>query len=171
VKTQFNTNNSATQSMTSCSATLTSQQRRVLQLLLVKEVQMEEQCNKHMARFTNMLNELQWVNHHNDSDEHALKCHEFVRVNASIDCDMTVHEMVPGAIQIAMACDCVCIQAACFRIFYKWQPKLDNLRMKLLKIKTMCSGAMTHLPPTNDGVETCAKIEQIVRKMLKPTPP
>ena len=155
--------------MTSCSATLSSQQRRVLQLLLAKESQMEEQCNEHMGRFTNMLNELQWVNHHHDSDERALKCDEFIRVHAQTENDMTVHEMVPGAIQMAMTCDCVCIQAACFRMFYKWQPKLDNLRMKLLKIKTVCSGSMTHLPLKN-GIETCAKIEQIVRKMLKPTP-
>ena len=155
--------------MTSCSASLSSQQRRVLQLLLAKEVQMEEQCNKHVARFTNMLHELQCINHHHDSDEHALKCNEFVRVNASIECDTTVHEMVPGAIQIAVTCDCMCIQAACFRMFYKWHPKLDNLRMKLLKIKNMCSSLMTHMPKNNGGVDTCIKIEQIVRKILKPT--
>jgi hypothetical protein len=152
---------------TSCSATLSSHQRRVLQLLLAKESEIAEQCNKHVSRFTEILNELQCIEHLHDSDEHMLKCDEFIRAHAQMENDMTVHHMVPGAIELAMTCDCVCIQAACFRILYKWIPKLDTLRMKLLKIKNMCADATKHVPKT--GVETCAEIEKTVRKMLKPT--
>lgn len=154
--------------MTSCYATLSSHQRRALQLLLAKESQIVEQCNKHVGRFTDILNELQCIHHHHDSDEHALKCDEFIRAHASLEFDMTLHDMVPGAIQLAMTCDCLCIQAACFRILYKWIPKLDTLRRKLLKIKNTCADATNHVP--KNGGNTCTKIEQIVRKILKPTP-
>ena len=155
--------------MASCAATLSTHQRRVLQLLLAKESQIVEQCNKHTYLFTEILNELQCINHHHDTDEHMLKCNEFIRVYTSLDCDMTVHEMVSGAMQTAMTCDCLCIQAACFRILYKWIPQLDTLRMKLLKIKTTCATAAKHVP--KNGIKTCAEIEKIVRKMLKPTSP
>ena len=155
--------------MASCAATLSTHQRRVLQLLLAKESQIVEQCNKHTCLFTEMLNELQCINHHHDTYEHMLKCNEFIRVYISLDCDMTVHEMVSGAMQTAMTCDCVCIQAACFRILYKWIPKLDTLRMKLFKIKNTCADATKHVP--KNGIETCAEIEKMVRKMLKPTSP
>jgi hypothetical protein len=141
----------------------------MLRSLLAKESQIVEQCNKLVSRFTEMLNEMQCIDHHHDSDERALKCDEFIRVHASLDCDMTICEMVPDATQIAMTCDCLCIQAACFRILYKWIPQLDTLRMKLLKIKTMCATAIKHVP--NNGVETCNEIEKTVRKMLKTTSP
>lgn len=153
--------------MTSCSATLSAHQRRMMRSLLAKESQIVEQCNKLVYRFTEMLNELQCMHHHHDSDERALKCDEFIRVHASLDCDMTICEMVPDATQTAMTCDCLCIQAACFRILYKWIPHLDTLRMKLLKIKTTCATAIKYVP--KNGVEICAEIEKIVRKMLKPT--
>jgi hypothetical protein len=153
--------------MTSCSATLSTHQRRMLRSVLAKESQIVEQCNKHVYAFTEMLNELQCMNHLRDSDEHALKCDEFIRMHAYIDCDVSLHDMVPGATQMALSCDCMCIQAACFRILYKWIPKLDTMRMKLLKIKNMCADATKHVPI--NGVDACSQIEKIMRKMLKPT--
>jgi len=153
--------------LSSCSVTLSTHQRRMLRSLLAKESEIVEQCNKHVSRLTEILNELQCIEHLHDSDEHVLKCDEFIRVHASLDSGITLHDMVPGATQLAMSCDCVCMQAACFRILYKWIPKLDTLRMKLLKIKNMCADATKHVPKT--GVETCAEIEKTVRKMLKPT--
>jgi len=162
---QFNPTQS-NPTMSSCAATLSTHQRRVLRLLLAKESLIIEQCNKHVSRFTEILNELQCIDHHHDSDEHALKSDEFIRVHASLECDITSHDMVPGAIQLAMTCDCMCIQAACFRILYKWIPKLDMLRMKLLKIKNMCADATKRVP--KNGVETCSEIEKMLRKLLKP---
>lgn len=153
--------------MTSCSVTLSTHQRRMLRSLLAKESLIVEQCNKHVSRFTEILNELQCIEHHRDPDELALKSDEFIRVHAYLECDMTPHDMVPGAIQLAMTSDCMCIQAACFRILYKWIPKLDMLRMKLLKIKNICADATKRV--SKNGVETCSEIEKIVRKMLKPT--
>lgn len=153
--------------MTSCSATLSTHQRRVLQSLLAKESQIMEQCNTHTSQFTRIMNDLQCMNHIHDPDERALKCDEFVRLHASLVYDMTICGMVPEATQIAMTCDCVCIQAACFRIMYKWIPMLDTLRMKLFKIKNICAVATKHVP--KNGVETCAEIENIARKILKPT--
>ena len=155
--------------MSSCSVTLSTHQRRMLRSLLAKESQIVEQCNKHVYRFTEMLNDLQCIEHNRDPDEFALKSDEFIRVHASLECDMTSHDMVPGALQLAMTCDCLCIQAACFRILYKWIPQLDTLRMKLLKIKNMCADATKRVP--KNGVETCSEIEKIVRKMLKTTSP
>jgi len=153
--------------MASCSAILSTPQRRLLKALLANESQITEQCNVRISRFTEMLNVLQCINHHDDSDEHALKCDEFIRAHASLDCDIPVCEMVPGATQIAISCNCLCIQAACFRILYKWIPRLDTLRMKLLKIKKMCSDS-AHVP--GNGVNTCAQIERIVHQLLKSTP-
>ena len=154
----------------SCSATLSAHQRRVLRLLLAKESEIVEQYNQTIARFSRMLNELTCINHHRDSDARALKCEEFIRSHASIACDTTICDMVPDATQTAMTCDCTCIQAACFRILYKWIPLLDTLRMKLLKIKSTCATATNKHVPKN-GVDTCAEIEQMVRKILKPTSP
>ena len=155
--------------MSSCSAKLNAHQRRMLQSLLEKESQIVQQCNQHTARFIEILNELQCINHHRDLDEHALKCDEFVRLHAQIKYDQPLHDMVAGATQLAMTCDCLCIQAACFRILYKWIPQLDTLRMKLLKIKNMCADATKRVP--KNGVETCSEIEKMVRKMLKTTSP
>ena len=153
--------------MSSCSAILTTHQRRVLRLLLAKETEIVEQYNQNVAQFSRILNELKCINHHHNSDERALKCEEFIRLHASLACDTTICEMVPDATQTAMTCDCLCIQAVCFRILYKWIPLLDTLRMKLLKIKTMCANTTKH----KNGVETCAEIEKMVRKLLKPTSP
>ena len=156
-------------SMSACSAKLSTHQRRMLQTLLENECQIVQQCNQFNARFTEMLNALQCIHHHDhDSDERALECDEFIRAHAQMENDRTLHNgMVPGATQLAMTCDCMCIQAACFRILYKWIPMLDTWRMKLLKIKNLCADATRHVPKT--GVDTCAQIEKIVRKMLKPT--
>jgi hypothetical protein len=70
--------------------------------------------------------------------------------------------MVPGAVKIAMTCDCVCIQATCFRMLYKWIPELDMLRRKLMKIKKMCCDA-----GAGSVYETCARIEKTVYKIIK----
>lgn len=161
---KFNSFNSLRMSF--CSTKLSTHQRRVLQSLLDKESQIVEQCNQHNSRFARILNDLQCTNHVHEQDERALKCDEFIRTHASLACDMTSYDMVPDATRTAMTCDCLCIQAACFRILYKWTPLLDTLRMKLLKIKTMCANATKRVP--KNGVETCAEIEKIVRKMLQP---
>ena len=157
----------------SCSATLTSHQRRVFRQLLVKEYQIVEKCNNNTSQFSKMLNELECINHNPDSDERILKCDEFIRVHASLNYDMTICDMVPEAIQIALSCNCKCMQAACFRVLYKWIPLLDTLRMKLLKIKNTCSNATKCVP--KNGIDTCASIEKTVRKILKttliPSPP
>lgn len=152
----------------SCSATLNTNERRVLRQLLVKENQIVEKCNHNMSQFSKMLSELQCIKHTQDSDERALKYDEFIRQHASLDCDMTICDMVPDATQIALSCDCLCLQAACFRVLYKWIPLLDTTRMKLLKIKNTCANATKY--GSNDGVETCASIEKTVRKILKTTP-
>ena len=154
--------------MAYCSITLSTHQRNVLRALLAKESQIVEQCNQHTSQFSRMLNDLQCISHVHDTAERTLKCDEFIRVHASLDCDMTIYEMVPDATQVAMTCDCMCIQAACFRILYRWIPMLDTLRMKLLKIKNTCAIATKHVP--KNGIDTCNMIEKIVRKMLKPTP-
>jgi hypothetical protein len=60
----------------------------------------------------------------------------------------------------------MCIQAACFRILYKWLPELDKLRMKRLKVITLCSDSV--LSQTG-AVEVCAKIEQIAQKNANDT--
>ena len=151
----------------SCSAKLSSHQRRVLQSLLDKESQIVEQHNQCLSQFARTLNELQCINHVHEQDERALKCDEFVRMHAYLVYDMTSYEMVPDATRTAMTCECLCIQAACFRILYKWTPLLDTLRMKLLKIKTICANAKK----CKNGIETCAEIEKIVRKLLKATSP
>jgi hypothetical protein len=145
--------------MTACSATLSSHQRHVLRTLLNQESQIVDQCNAHVSQFSHMMNELQCIHHaSSDPDERALKRDEFIRSCARLECKMDNYEIVPGAVQIAMTCECLCLQAACFRVLYKWTPHLDHLRMKLLKIKTMCA---------RPGSETCARIEKTVQKILK----
>lgn len=153
--------------MTSCCATLSSQERRILRLLLEQESKIVDQCNAFLSKFSTMMHDLQCMRHHHDLDERALKCDEFIRTNASLDCNMhapATCEMVPGAVQTALTCDCICVQAACFRILYKWIPHLDMLRMKLLKIKNICSA---HVLKSGDSSETCDNIEKTVQKILK----
>ena len=104
-----------------------------------QESQIMDQCNQITHQLCELLNELQCINHVHALDERALKCEKIIRIYASIACDMSSCDMVPGAVQMALSCDCVCIQATCFRMLYKWIPKLDMLRMKMLKIKKMCS--------------------------------
>lgn len=151
--------------MAACSATLSSHQRHVLRALLLHESKIADECNKYIYMFSDMMNELQCIHHATDPDERALKCDEFIRAHARTDCNMpnmSNYEMVPGAVQIAMTCDCICMQAACFRVLYKWTPHLDKLRMKLLKIKNMCAR-----PRANESVEMCARIEKTVQKIMK----
>ena len=151
-------------SSSSCCATLSSQERRILRLLLAQESNIVDQCNACLSKFSSMMHDLQCMRHHHDLDEHALKCDEFIRTHASLDCDVTGCEMIPGAVQTAMTCDCICVQAACFRILYKWTPQLDMLRMKLLKIKNMCSA---HVLKSGNSSEMCNNIEKTVQKILK----
>ena len=147
--------------MATCSARLSSNQRRILRTLLDQESEIADQCNAYIAQLSNMLNALQIMHHDDDPENHELKCNEFIRMHARghviANC-----EMVPCAIQTAMNCNCICIQAACFRMVYKWIPKLDVLQMKLLKIQTMCEkhGSKT-------GIELCAEIEKTVKNVLK----
>jgi hypothetical protein len=65
-------------------------------------------------------------------------------------------------INAAASCECICIQAACFRIIHKWTPLMDALRMKLLKIRRLCraNGSL-------GAIEACIKIEKTVHKLLK----
>ena len=164
----------------SCTARLSSQQRRILRATMTREFQIVEQCNKIRHQMAVLMADLQCINHAHDLDERALKCDELIRTYANIDCDMSSCDMVPGAVQIAMTCDCVCIQATCFRMLYKWIPELDMMRRKLLKIKKMCceagsgagfgagSGAGFGAGSGSGSVyETCARIEKTVHKILK----
>ena len=147
----------------SCTAKLSAQQRHVLQTLLTRESQLVDQCNAHISQYSRMMNELQCILHASESNEVALKCDEFIRSCAQLDCNTFNHDTVPStAVQTAMNCDCICMQAACFRVLYKLTPYLDRLRMKLLKIKNMCAR-----PSANEGVNTCARIEKTVQKILK----
>lgn len=148
--------------MPPCSAVLSPRERQILRTLLAQESQIVDQCNKHISQFVDILNELQCIHHVHDLEERALKYDEFVRTHARLDCDMTNCDMIPGAVQISMTCNCICIQAACFRMLYKWIPKLDILRMKLLKIKTMCSTI-----GSNSGGETCTRIEKTAQNAVK----
>jgi hypothetical protein len=150
-----------------CSAVLSTDQRRILRTTLAQESQIVEQCNKIQHDMSRILNELQCINHVQDLDERALKCDKFIRTQASVDCDISSYDMVHGAIQMAQTCDCVCIQAACFRMLYKWIPKLDMLRMKMLKIKKMCGD---YVAGSVSGSQTCNRIEKTVHKLLKLKP-
>ena len=148
--------------MPPCSATLSTHQRRILRTSMTQESQIMDQCNKITCQLSELLNELQCIKHVHELDERTIKCDKFIRTHANIACDMSsTYDMVPGAVQMAMSCDCVCIQATCFRMLYKWIPKLDMLRMKLLKIKKMCSESVA-----GSGIETCARIEKTVHKIL-----
>jgi hypothetical protein len=148
----------------SCAAHLSSHQRRILRATMAREFQIVEQCNKIQHQMSGLMADLQCINHAHDLDERARKCDELIRTYANIDCDMTSYDMVPGAVQIAMTCDCVCIQATCFRVLYKWIPHLDMLRRKLMKIKKMCCESESG---GGSVYETCTKIEKTVYKILK----
>jgi len=152
-----------------CSVSLTSHQRKILRKLLAKENKIIDQCRKYRGYFADIMMHMQCVNHYHNMEERTLKCGEFIckakQLCQSIeDDDIAVHNMDPQAIQTALTCDCICIQAACFRILYKWLPELDNLRMKRLKVKTLCSESVIH------GLELCAKIEHIAQKIIARNP-
>jgi hypothetical protein len=151
--------------MATCSAKLSPNQRRMLRTLLAQESEIAAHCSRHISQFSNMINALQLIHHEDDLEKRAAKCNEFIHMQSRLDdgC-MTTYEMVPGAVSIAMTCSCICIQAACFRMLYKWIPKLDVLRMKLLKIKSTCekfskSGSKT-------GIELCANIEKTAHNVI-----
>jgi len=148
--------------MATCTVKLSSAQRRILRILLAQESEIADQCNARIAQLSNMLNALQIMHHDDDPENHELKCKEFIRTHALNGHVMVNHEMPPCAIQTAMNCNCICIQAACFRMVYKWIPKLDALQMKLLKIQTMCEK-----PGSKTGIVLCAEIEKTVQNVLK----
>ena len=148
--------------MATCSATLSTNQRRTLRTLLNQESEIAERCNACIAQLSNMLNALQIMHHDDAPENHELKCNEFIRMHALNGHVIINYEMPPHAIQTAMNCNCICIQAACFRMVHKWIPKLDVLQMKLLKIQTLCEkqGSKT-------GSVLCAEIEKTVQNVLK----
>lgn len=149
--------------MATCCASLSSQQRKILRCLLAQESEISIQYNRHMSQLSTMLNALQLIHHEDDLEKRAHKCNEFIQTHAQLDHTMCTktHEIVPGAIQTALSTNCICIQAACFRMLYKWIPKMDVLQMKLLKIKTMCE------KNSKSVVELCADIEKTVQNVLK----
>lgn len=55
-----------------------SHQHRIFCQLLIKEYEIVEKCNNNISQFSKMLNELQCINHNQDSDERTLKCDEFI---------------------------------------------------------------------------------------------
>ena len=148
--------------MATCSARLSSNQRRILRTLLDQESEIADQCNARIAQLSNMLNALQIMHHDDDPENHELKCNEFIRMHALNGHVIINYEMPPHAIQTAMNCNCICIQAACFRMVHKWIPKLDVLQMKLLKIQTLCEK-----PGSKTGIVLCAEIEKTVQNVLK----
>jgi len=150
--------------MATCCATLSSQQRRILRMLLAQESEVVLKCNQYISQFSAMFNSLHLIHHVDDLEKRTTKCNEFIQTHVWLDetiC-MKTYEIVPGAVQIAMSSSCICIQAACFRMLYKWIPKLDVLQMKILKIKTMCEKASS-----KPAIELCADIEKTVQNVLK----
>jgi hypothetical protein len=147
-----------------CTARLTQPLRQTLKRLLDQESTIAEQCNNCIRQFSRLSNELQLMRHEHDLEERALKCSEFIRRHATLecDCDATACEVMFETINYAASCDCICIQAACFRIIHKWTPLMDNFRMKLLKIRRLCRAN-----GSTGAVETCDKIEKTVHKILK----
>lgn len=150
--------------MATCCAALSREQRRVLRTLLAQESELAVQCNRHISQFSNMLNALQLIHHEDDLEKRTTKCNEFIQTHAQLEHTVCVktHEIVPHAVQMAMSCSCICMQAACFRVLYKWIPKLDVLQMKLLKIKTMCEKSSS-----KPAIELCADIEKTAQHVLK----
>jgi hypothetical protein len=152
----------ATMDQMDCGSRLTPKLRQTLKTLLDQESTLAEQCNKCIQQFSRLSNELQLMQHEHDLEERALKCSEFIRAHATLDCDATACEVMFETINSAASCDCICIQAACFRIIHKWTPLMDDFRMKLLKIRRLCraNGSL-------GAIETCIKIEKNVHKILK----
>jgi hypothetical protein len=149
-----------------CRAKLTPHLRQTLKTLLEQESGIADQCNKCIKQFSRLSNELQLMLHDHDLEEHelSLKCSEFVRSHATLECecDTTASDVMLETINTAASCDCICIQAACFRIIHKWMPLMDAFRMKLLKIRRLCraNGSL-------GAIEACIKIEKTVHNILK----
>ena len=155
-------NQMTTMDQMACSSTPTPRLRQTLKLLLDQESAIAEQCNNCIRQFSQLSNELQMMRLEHDLEERALKSSEFIRTQSTLDCDATACEVIFETINYAASCDCICIQAACFRIIHKWTPLMDAFRMKLLKIRMLCraNGSL-------DAIETCDKIEKNVHKILK----
>jgi hypothetical protein len=150
----------------SCTAMLTPSLRQTLKTLLDQESAIVDQCNRCIKQFSQLSNELQLMHHaheHNE-EERALKCSEFIRRHATLECECetTACDVMGETINSAASCDCICIQAACFRILHKWIPLIDAFRMKLLKIRKLCRSN-----GSPDAIETCRKIEKTVHNILK----
>jgi|Laugrefbdmm110sn_1035136.scaffolds.fasta_scaffold23521_2 hypothetical protein len=145
-----------------CRVKLTPHLRQTLKTLLDQESMLAEQCNKCIQQFSRLSNELQLMQHEHDLEERTLKCSEFIRSHATLECecDTTASDVMLETINAAASCDCICIQAACFRIIHKWTPLMDAFRMKLLKIRRLCrtNGSL-------GAVEACIKIEKTVHKL------
>jgi hypothetical protein len=120
-----------------------------------------------------MAKELHDITVESDSNEQerATKCIKFMTNHANMECTNANNwTMNPEAIQMAMTSNCICIQATCFRVMYKWIPKLDTLRMKLLKIKRMCMtecGSGSSSSSATAYIEKCSKIQKTVHKLLQ----
>lgn len=151
-----------------CKTKLTSHLRKTLKTLLDQESAIVDQCNRCIKQFSQLSNELQLMHHahEHDVEEHelSLKCSEFIRRHATLECecDATACDVMCETINDAASCDCICIQAACFRIIHKWTPLMDDFRMKLLKIRKLCRSN-----GSPDAIETCRKIEKTVHNVLK----
>ncbi len=157
-------NQMATMDQMHCTSTPTPRLRQMLKRLLDQESTIAEQCNNCIRQFSRLSNELQLMQHEHDLEERALKCSEFIRAHATLECecDAKACEVMFETINYAASCDCICIQAACFRIIHKWTPLMDAFRMKLLKIRRLCRAN-----GSTGAVETCDKIEKTVHKILK----
>jgi hypothetical protein len=148
--------------MATCCATLSRQQRRILRALLTQESEIATQYNRHISQLSTMLNTLQLIHHEDDLEQHTNKCNEFIQTCTRLDMCTKTYEIIPGATQLAMTCSCICIQAACFRMLYKWIPRFDVLQMKLLKIKTICEKKTS-----TSVIQLCADIEKTIQNVLK----
>lgn len=160
--------------MTTCSIKLTSEQRCALKALLRQETVLAEQCDQYLKKFAQLSAELQLMYHGNcndvndgDDDDSGHRCKQFLRTHSSIECnvDATSCDVAFKMVKIAASCDCVCLQAACFRVLHKWTPLLDRFRMKLLKIKHLCLTNMNATSSVSNAA--CAKVRKTVQKITR----
>ena len=171
----------------SCTAHLSSQQRRILRAASEQESDITRECSQILRQLSEMAKELHDITVESGSNEQerATKCITFMTKHANMECTNANNwTMNTEAIQMAMTSNCICIQATCFRVMYKWIPKLDTLRMKLLKIKRMCivdsgigsgigSGSGSGFGSGSGSgfassyIEKCSKIQKTVHKLLQ----
>lgn len=165
---QGNRNQQQQRNPMSCTAHLSSQQRRILRAASEQESDITRECSQILRQLSELAKELHDITVESESNEQeqANKCIKFMTKHANMECTNANNwTMNPEAIQMAMTSNCICIQATCFRVMYKWIPKLDTLRMKLLKIKRLCivdsdGSASSH-------IEKCSKIQKTVHKLLQ----